>query len=77
MKAKILNVMDVYLLSKTLFCREESKCQFSPEIWSQIIGVKMISERQQHHNVMFTQRLVGLLVKSVDFSNLCCIIYQW
>ncbi len=40
-------------------------------------GGKMTSERWQHHNVTFTQRSVGLLVKSVHFSNLCCIMYQW
>ncbi len=40
-------------------------------------GVKITSERWQHYNVDFTQRLVCLLVKSVDFSNLCCIICQW
>ncbi len=40
-------------------------------------GVKMTSERWQHHNVTFTQRSVGLLVKSVHFSNLCCIMCQW
>ncbi len=34
----------------------------------------MTSERWQHHYVIFTQRLVGLLVKSVDISDLCCII---
>ncbi len=34
----------------------------------------MASERWQHHNVTSTQRLVGLLVKSVDFSHLCCIV---
>ncbi len=39
--------------------------------------VKMASERWQHHNVIFTQRLVDLLVKSVDFSNLHCIMCQW
>ncbi len=70
MKTKILNVMDVYLQSKHYFV-EESKCQFLPEIRSQIIEVQIISERRQHHNVMFTQRLVGLLVKSADYSNLC------
>ncbi len=37
-KAKILNVMDVYLLSNSLFCRGRSKLQFSPEIRSQITG---------------------------------------
>ncbi len=37
----------------------------------------MASERWQHHNVTFTQRLVGLLVKYVDFSCLCCIMCQW
>jgi len=37
----------------------------------------MTLERWQHHYFVFTQRLVGLLVKSVDFNNLSCIIYQW
>ncbi len=37
-------------------------------------GVKMTSERWQHHNINFTQRLVALLLKSADFSNLCCIM---
>ncbi len=40
-------------------------------------GLKMTSERWQHYNAIYTQRLVGLLVKSVDFSCLCCIICQW
>ncbi len=40
-------------------------------------GVKMTLERWQHNNVSFTQRLLGLLVKSVDFRNLCCIMCQW
>ncbi len=34
----------------------------------------MILESWQHHYFIFTQRLVGLLVKSVDFSNLCFIM---
>ncbi len=38
-------------------------------------GVKMTSERWQH-NVIFTQRLEGLLIKYVDFRNLCCIMCQ-
>jgi len=40
MKAKILNVMDVYCLSNPLLCRGGSKLQFSYEIWSQITGGK-------------------------------------
>ncbi len=36
----------------------------------------MSSERWQHCNVIFTHRLVALLVKSVDFSHLCCIMCQ-
>ncbi len=31
----------------------------------------------QHHNVTFSQRLVDLFVKSVDFRNLRCIMCQW
>lgn len=38
---------------------------------------KMTLDRWQHHDVIFTQILVGLLVKSVVFSNHCCIISQW
>ncbi len=38
MKAKILNVMDEFLLSNPLFCRAGSKWQFSPVIQSQITG---------------------------------------
>ncbi len=38
MKAKILNVIDEYLLSNPLLCRGGSKWQFSPEIQSQITG---------------------------------------
>ncbi len=34
----------------------------------------MTSERWQHHNVTFTQRFVAMLVKSGDFSNICCIM---
>lgn len=30
-----------------------------------------------HHHFIFTQRLVGLLVKAIDLSNTCCIICQW
>ncbi len=37
----------------------------------------MTSESWPHHNVKFTQSLVGLLVKSFEFSNLCRIICQW
>jgi len=36
----------------------------------------MTIERWQHPYFIFTQRLVGLFVKSVDFSNLCCIKFQ-
>ncbi len=39
-------------------------------------GVKMTLERWQHHNVIFTERWVVLLVKFVDFSDLCCIMSQ-
>ncbi len=55
--------------------RRKSMCNHAYE--NRKGGVKMTSERWQHHNVIFTQRLVGLLVKSVDFSNLCCIMCQW
>jgi len=34
----------------------------------------MTLERWQHYYFIFTQILVGLLVKSVDFSNLCYIM---
>ncbi len=71
MKAKILNVMDEYL-SNTLFCRGGQKRHFFSN-YRGGGGVKMTPERWQHHNVTFTQRLVGLLVKSVDFSNLFCV----
>ncbi len=30
--------------------------------------------RKMQYHVIFTQRLVGLLGKSVDFSNICCIL---
>ncbi len=40
MKAKVLNVVDEYLLNNPLFCRGGSIWQFSPEIQSQIIGGK-------------------------------------
>ncbi len=52
--------MDVYLLSNPLFSGGRgSKWQFSPET----------SERLQHRYVTFTRR-----TKSVDFSNLRCIM---
>ncbi len=79
-KAKIWNIMDKYLLSNTLCCREGSKWQLKCEKWvsePNYRGVKITSERLQHHNVGFTQRLVDLLVKCVEFSNLCCIMCQW
>ncbi len=38
---------------------------------------KMTLERWQYHYFIFTQRLWGLLVKSIDFNNSCCIICQW
>ncbi len=38
------------------------------------MGAKSYSRK--HPNVTFTHRLVGLLVKLVDFSNLCCIMCQ-
>ncbi len=37
----------------------------------------MIVERWQHHYFILTQRLTGLFVKSIYFSNLFCIICQW
>ncbi len=78
MKAKILNVMDEYLQSNPLFCRGGVKMViFTWDSEPNCKGVKMTSERWQHHNVTFTQRSVGLLVKSVHFSNLCCIMCQW
>ncbi len=36
-------------------------------------GVKRASERWQHRYVILTQRLVGLLLKLADFSNLCAL----
>ncbi len=77
MKAKILNIVDEYLPSNPLFCRGGSKWQFSAKIQSQIKGVKMALERWPHYTVTSIQRLVGLLVKSVHFSYLCCIMCQW
>ncbi len=78
MKSKILNVMDEYLQSNPLFCRGGVKMViFTWDSEPNYKGVKMTSERWQHHNVTFTQRSVGLLVKSVHFSNLCCIMCQW
>ncbi len=84
-KAKILNVMDEYLLSNPLFCRGGSKCQDSEPDYADsepnYKGVKMASERWQHHNAIFTQMActltVGLLVKYIHFSNLHCIMCQW
>ncbi len=48
-----------------------------PDLLLLITGRKLTSERWQNHYFIFTQRLVGLLVKSVDFSNLCCVMCQW
>ncbi len=47
------------------FCRGGSKLQFGANLQ----GVKMTLERWQHYYITFTQRLVGLLVKSVAFSS--------
>jgi len=49
----------------TIFMRFGAKLQ----------GDKMTLERW--HFIGFLQRLIGLLVKSVYFSSLCCIICQW
>ncbi len=47
------------------------------KMYSQItMGVKMTLERWQHNYIIFTQRLVALLGKSV-LSNLFCIMCQW
>ncbi len=75
MKAKILNVVDECLPSNPLFCLGGVKIAIF--IWDSepnYRGLKMTSERLQHHNVTFTQRLISLLVKSVDFSCLHCIM---
>ncbi len=77
MKYKILNVIDVYFLSNPLFCKGGGQNDnLHLRFRAKLQGVKMTSERWQHH-VIFKQRLVGVLEKSVDFSNLCCIVCQW
>ncbi len=80
--AKILKFMDEYLLSNPLFLLGggEGGVKMAIFTWDSepnYKGVKMASERWQHYNVIFTQRLIGLLVKYVHFSNLCCIMCQW
>ncbi len=61
MKAKVLNITDEYLLRNPLF---------SPEIQRQITGRSKILQKDGSIILIFTLRLVGLLVKSVDLSSL-------
>ncbi len=69
MIAAILNITDEYL-----FVEGGQNDQFKSQDYR---GLKMTSERWQHHNVIFTQRLVNLLVKSGEFINICWIMCQW
>ncbi len=74
-KAKILNVMDAYLLSNPLFCSVYQNVNFHLRVRAKFREVKKnTAERWQCHYAIFAKRLVGLLVKSVDFSYLCCIM---
>ncbi len=74
MKAKILNAMDVYLQSNPLFVEGGQNVNFHLRFRAKLQGGK--NDFRQRHNVIFTQSLVGLLVKPVDFSNLYCIMCQ-
>ncbi len=80
MKANILNVMDEYWLSNPLFCRGVGvkMAIFTWDSKPNYKGKKGKNDfRKIDHNIIFTPRLVGLLVKSIHFSNLCCIMCQW
>jgi len=62
--------MNVYLLINPLLCGEGSKLEFSPEILSQITETikNDFKKIAASFYLFFTQKLVGLLVKSVDLS---------
>ncbi len=67
MKAKILNVTDIYLLSNPLFLEAGQNDKFHLRLWAKFVEGKN-DFRKLAALLLFLHRLAGLLVKSVDCS---------
>ncbi len=62
-----MSCMNIYWVIQ-YFVNGGQNYNFYLRFGAKLQGGKMTLERWQHHNVTFTQRSVGLLVKSVDFA---------